>query len=211
MTDPTLVIIAKPPVLGLVKSRLAAGIGAEDALAVYRHLLAIVARTAAAWTGPVLLSAQHLDGWHGTGLEHLPRQLQPPVDLGGRIGAALRWGLTLAPTAVAIGTDCPGLTPAHVRDVAAGLDDAPLAFGPAMDGGYWAIGASAGAPLDLVCAADLPWSTPRLLAVTRQRLQGVGLTWHEGPTLADCDDRADLEAAIAEGLLKWPSTGLSAP
>ena len=211
MTKPALVIIAKPPVLGQVKTRLAAGIGAEGALAIYQQMLAIVARTAAAWKGPVLLSAMHLDGWDGTGLEHLPRQVQPPVDLGGRIAAALRWGLTVAPAALAIGTDCPALSPRRLLAVAAGLSHAPLAFGPAEDGGYWAIGATGTAPLDLICAADLPWSTPDLFAATRQRLDDRGWTWHEGPTLADCDDVSDLNAAIANGLLIWPSTGRPGP
>ncbi len=211
MADPALVIIARPPRHGRVKTRLAAGIGADGALAVYRQLLAIVARVARRWPGPVLLAADGHDGWDGTGLEGWPRRLQPATHLGGRIADALAGGLAVAPAAIAIGTDCPGLHEDHLRAVARGLASAPLAFGPARDGGYWAIAATAAAPLAVACAGDLPWSTPELLAATRARLTAAGCRWREGPVLADCDDRDDLLAAIAAGLLQPAAPTLPTP
>ena len=205
MSDTALVIIAKPPILGQVKSRLAVTIGEAGALDVYRQLLQTVVRVIRDWEGPVLLSAHALSPWEGSGLEHLPRQLQPSTGLGGRIAQALAWGLTCAPRALAIGTDCPGLSVPHLTTVANGLEAAPVAFGPAVDGGYWAIGVTRAAPLELLGAEQLPWSTPDLLASTTASLLARGCTWHLGTTLADCDDAVDLQLAVTSGLLTMPT------
>jgi rSAM/selenodomain-associated transferase 1 len=212
MPEPALVLIARAPQHGRVKTRLAAGIGADAALAVYRQLLAIAATTAAAWRGPVLLAADgDAAAWNGSGLERLPRRAQPAGGLGGRIAAALRWGLECAPHAIAIGTDCPGLRPAHLQHLAAALAAAPVAFGPAADGGYWGMAVGSAPAIPLVAADDLPWSQPGLLAASRQRLAAAGLASATGDTLADCDDADDLAAAVRDGFLAWPHTPAETP
>lgn len=206
MPDPALVIIARAPEPGRVKTRLAAGIGTDGALAVYRQLLAIAAANAAAWPGPVLLAATGAAAaWAGSGLAHLPRRAQPEGGLGGRIAAALRWGLELAPHAIAIGTDCPGLRPPHLQRLAAAVAQAPAAFGPAEDGGYWGVAVAAPAAVAPITGEDLPWSQPGLLAASRQRLAAAGLACAEADRLADCDDADDLAAAVRAGFLAWPS------
>ncbi len=201
----SLVIIAKPPIWGRVKTRLAASIGNDQALAIYGQLLHRVASVAQSWPGVVLLSAEADTGWNGTGLEHLPRRLQPDTGLGGRIDAALSWGLEHADHTIAIGTDCPALSVAALLAVAEGLESTGVAFGPAADGGYWAVAVAAGAPVSLICADDLPWSTAQLLSETRSRLQTANEAWHEGPLLTDCDDESDVISAVAAGLLVMPT------
>jgi rSAM/selenodomain-associated transferase 1 len=206
MTDPALVLIARAPALGQVKTRLAASIGATGALAVYRQLLARAAALQAAWPGPVLLCASgHDAAWNGSGLEHLPRRPQPETGLGGRVAAALRWGLTCAGGAIAIGTDCPALRASHLRHLSEALATAPVAFGPAEDGGYWGVATAAPAAIAAIGDESLPWSTPHLLAASRAHLATAGLDAALGDTLADCDDADDLAAAVAAGLLTWPS------
>jgi len=205
MLDAALVIIARAPQWGCGKSRLAADIGAAAALDVTRQLLDRLAVTQAAWQGPVLLYSSGDDaGWAQTGLGHLPRQTQPAGDLGTKIAAALQWGLTQAPRTVAIGTDCPGLRPQHLRELIEGLTQAPVAFGPAHDGGYWGIAVADPSIIPLVTSADLPWSTPRLLAETTSRLQASAMSSARGTCLADCDTVADLRDAVTMGLLRWP-------
>lgn len=204
MSESSLVILARAPEPGRVKTRLAATLGPAGALAVYRQLLACTAAVAQAWPGPVLLAATG-EGWRDSGLEHLPRQAQPPGSLGARIAAALRWGLARAPRTVAIGTDCPGLDVAALLALVQGLDEAPVAYGPAADGGYWGVAVRDGAPLGPMTADDLPWSQPDLLTASRRRLLAAGCASTLGATLADCDDADDLAAAVRAGLLTWPS------
>lgn len=205
MHDTSLVIIARPPLIGRVKSRLAHSIGEPAALAVYRQLLHRVASVQAAWPGPVCLLAEHEDGWDDTGLAHLARRPQPSGGLGRRIAAGLGWGCNVALQTVVIGTDCPALSLAHLTAVAAGLNaTTSVSFGPAEDGGYWALGVTESAPLALLTADDLPWSQATLFTESTQRLQTHGVTWHCGPRLADCDEVADLYAAVAAGFLHFP-------
>jgi len=206
MPDPALVIIARAPELGRVKTRLAAGIGGPGALIVYRQLLAIVTTAQAAWSGPVLLTASGDDAaWEGTGLAHLPRRAQATGGLGSRIAAALRWGIDTAGSALAIGTDCPGLRSTHLQRLAALLATAPVAFGPAEDGGYWGVAVSDPRAIPVIADDAMPWSTPAILQVSHLRLERAGIAHASGDILADCDDGDDLAAAVSAGFLSWPS------
>ncbi len=201
-----LVVIARAPELGRVKTRLAASLGDPRTLQVYRQLLAHVVRTAQQWPGPVLLASNgNDDAWIGSGCEAWPRQVQAGGTLGARIAAALTWGLQVSPRAIAIGTDCPAISVARLSTVVAGLDGARVAFGPAHDGGYWSIAVREPEVLPLVAADDLPWSQPTLLDVTRERLDRAAIPYALGTTLADCDDIDDFAAAVTAGHLSWPS------
>ena len=206
MPDPALVIIARAPELGRVKTRLAAGIGDARALLVYRQLLEVVSVAQAAWTGPVLLTTTgDAAAWAGTRLGHLLRRPQATGGLGSRIAAALQWGLDAAGSAIAIGTDCPALRHTHLQHLATLLATAPVAFGPAKDGGYWGVAVSDQRAIPIIADDAMPWSTPDILKVSRQRLEHAGIPHATGDTLADCDDADDLEAAVTAGFLSWPS------
>ena len=126
---PQLLIFARQPVLGRVKTRLAADIGDEAALAVYRELLSITAEavTAAKQPATVWLAdaptppPAALPEWPS-----LPWQPQAAGDLGQRMTAAFAHAFASGATAVAIiGTDCPGLRASHLTQafalLAAGL------------------------------------------------------------------------------------------
>lgn len=214
-----LVVIARAPERGRVKTRLAAAIGDDAALAAYRALLAITARAVVAWPGPAALLGA--GSWEerpaeasgaltpraatDDALAALPRRAQPEAPLGSRIAAALRWGLELAPRAIAIGADCPALRVGHLLDLDRLLADAPVAFGPADDGGYWAVGVADTAAIPPLCDDGLPWSTPGLLAASRAALDAIGIRHALGARLADCDDAEDLGAAVRAGLLARPA------
>lgn len=205
-----LVVLARAPEAGRAKTRLAATIGEAQALQVYRRLLAITAEAALAWPGPRwLASAGDPAAFAGTGLERLPRADQPEGGLGVVIAAALALGLDRASAVLVIGSDCPGLREPALAAVAGALAAAPVAFGPADDGGFWAIATRAQSTCELVATLPVPWSSRATLATLRSELAAAGLPSALGPTLADLDTAADLDAAIAAGVLPplWPQAG----
>jgi len=205
-TEVCVVVLAKAPQRGFVKTRLAAAIGDDGALGIYRQLLA---RTAAAlhdWPGAVLLaSAGDPAAFAGTWWQHRERIAQPDGPLGARIAAALRAGLDRRPVAVVVGTDCPGITAAALAAVAERAEPTNVAFGPCPDGGFWAIAGRSRAVADVLAVANVPWSSERTLAVCIDCLAAAGFDSVMGPRLADCDTDEDVAAAVAAGLLAAPA------
>ncbi len=211
MRDVALVVMARAPEHGRVKSRLARTIGDAAALAIYRSLLAITAKAAGKWQGPVLLaSTGDVDRFAGSGLERFANVPQAQGGLGSRIAATLRAGLHLCPRAIVIGSDCPGLTVMHLRSVAARLHEAPAAFGPAADGGFWAIATGHDQVVDALTDAALPWSSPATLVAVRTHLTNLDIASELGPLLSDCDTAADLTRAVNSGELMMPPSSTAA-
>ncbi|MET0681531.1 MAG: TIGR04282 family arsenosugar biosynthesis glycosyltransferase [Burkholderiales bacterium] len=188
-------VFAKAPVPGEVKTRLASVLGAAGAAALHERLVGrTLATAAAAAAGPVELccgpDASHpalaaLARAHGAMLT-----AQGPGDLGDRMNAAFRRALAGAPAAIVIGCDCPALTPDHLREAAGALDEgADAVLAPAEDGGYVLIGLArvAGALF-----AGIRWGESSVLADTRERLAALGWRWRELPTLWDVDRPEDL-------------------
>src|SRR3712207_3493637 len=139
-----LIIFAKAPVLGQVKTRLAATIGDEAALAFYCQTLTDVVnrldgggpwRTRLAVTPDEAVGKAHL--WPTA----TPRVAQGSGDLGTRMGRFLARATRTAPVAI-VGSDIPGLTAAHIEQAFQALRRHDLVLGPATDGGYWLISAS---------------------------------------------------------------------
>ncbi|MCA9628879.1 MAG: TIGR04282 family arsenosugar biosynthesis glycosyltransferase [Myxococcales bacterium] len=203
----TILVFAKQPRPGHVKTRLAprvsADAAAEFALAGLHDTLRIARGVA-----PVELA------WDGD-LDALPRLPSPvPVsqqaqgDLGSRMGAAFETHLAQgASWVLALGTDSPGLPRTALEAACRWLDHAraPRAvLGPSNDGGYWLIGVSAWQPHLLT---DLPWSVPTTLAATRERLEARGYAYRELAEYFDVDEPQDLERLVE----LWRSGDLDAP
>ena len=89
-----------------------------------------------------------------------------------------------------IGTDCPALTPALLRQAANALATHGATVVPAEDGGYVLIGMRQAAPQVF---ADVDWSTGRVMAQTRARLLEIGWRWQEFAPLWDVDRGEDLD------------------
>ena len=194
-----LLIFAREPVLGRVKTRLAATIGPEAALAAYRELLALTAAAVAGAGRPTTLwlaeapappaaPGQPRPEWPG-----LPWRVQPPTpDLGERMRHACAEAFAAGATRVVlIGTDCPGLTAELLQRAFAALATYDLAIGPADDGGYYLLGMNA---LHEALFAGKRWSTPSVLAATLADAARLGLRVAQLPTLPDVDTAADLAA-----------------
>lgn len=193
-------ILAKAPLPGLAKTRLAPALGADGAAALQARLIERAVETARlADVGPVTLWAapdqdhpafQTLAALFGVTLAR-----QPDGDLGVRMLAALT---ATQGAAIVIGTDCPALQPAHLRAAAealAGGVDAVVV--PVEDGGYALIGTREPQP---ALFADMPWSTAGVMAETRRRLTHLSLSWREPARLWDVDLPEDVERLKREGL-----------
>ena len=193
-----LLIFAREPVLGRVKTRLAADIGQEAALAVYRELLGITADAATAAQVPatVWLAEAPMPTadptlprpeWPG-----LPWQVQPPAgSLGERMAQAFATAFAAgASRAVIIGTDCPGLSAELLREAFEQLTTHDVVVGPADDGGYYLLGLRELQP-DLF--ANKNWSTATVLPDTLADAARLGLSVAQLPVLHDVDSGKDLE------------------
>ena len=194
---PHLLVFAREPVLGRVKTRLAADIGAEQALAVYRELLALTAAAATAaqvpatvWLAeapvPAADPAQPRPEWPG-----LPWRVQPAADsLGTRMAQAFATAFASgAGRVVIIGTDCPGLSAEVLRQAFAALATHDVVVGPADDGGYYLLGLR---ELQPALFENKDWSTATVLSATLADAARLGLRVAQLPTLHDVDSGRDL-------------------
>jgi uncharacterized protein len=183
----TLLVIAKQPLPGRVKTRLTPPFSPKEAAALAEaaltDTLAAVAATPA--TRRVLV----LDGlpgrWLPPGFDVVP---QAEGGLDQRLAAAFA-GCT--GPALLIGMDTPQVTPGLLTVDFEGCD---AYFGPAEDGGFWALGL---AEPDPALLRGVPMSTAVTGAVQRQRLAAAGLRIHDLPSLRDVDTAADAEAVAA--------------
>ena len=207
--DCQLLVFARVPALGRVKSRLAAGVGQPAALAVYRELLAITnaAMVAAGVPATVWLadtaSAEPTPAEAREWAAHAAR-CQPEGDLGARMTAAFATAFAAGAARVAIiGTDCPGLRASHLTQAFGALETADVVLGPATDGGYYLLGLRQPQP---ALFTNKAWSTDSVLADTLADVHRLGLRVALLPELRDVDNAEDLAAwnaahpALAGGL-----------
>lgn len=181
-----LVIFAKAPALGRVKSRLARGIGAGAALAFYRRTLSTLLRRVgrdARWSTVLAVTpdggARHARLWP----RHVQRQDQGAGDLGQRMGRVFRARAKGA--VVVIGADIPDIEAPHVARAFRALGTADIVLGPAPDGGFWLIGAKGAARRgDLF--AGVRWSSATTCADTLANLKSRRVAFVD--TLDDIDD-----------------------
>lgn len=194
--DARLLVFAKAPVPGQVKTRLAGRLGTRGAARLYRHLLARTLRTAqVARLCPVELwcAPDSSHGFFGQCRRAYGVRLrrQGEGDLGRRMDRALKQALRESRRAVLIGGDCASVGAAELRaafeQLASGYD---AVLGPAQDGGYVLVGLSRPCPSMF---RKIVWSAPTVLEATRRRLRQSGTRWFELPLGWDVDTPADLK------------------
>ncbi len=142
MRPATLLVFAKPPRIGLSKTRLAAGLGKAAARRIAAFTLARTLRAARASGCRVIIYVapdSALRTGHGrhsfTGFDLKP---QGQGGLTERLGRGFREA-PLGPVFF-IGADAPDVTARRLRDAAAQLRRSDAVFGPARDGGFWLFG-----------------------------------------------------------------------
>jgi uncharacterized protein len=210
MTGPrrALVVIAKEPVPGAVKTRLAATLGAEGAARVAAAMLAdtlagMVEVDAEPWVcfAPPDAGMRMARLAPGFGL-----LAQVEGDLGDRLAGCMAALLGRgADQVVIVGADTPQVPRATYEAAFGLLDQVDVVLGPAQDGGYYLVGAKAALPELFV---GVPMGTDAVLQVTMQRAVRRRLRVGTVPMLRDLDRLEDLQAALAAGELQAsPRTG----
>ena len=191
------VIFAKAPKLGTVKTRLAAGIGAVEACRLYRLWSAQVIRRISwdsRWQTSIAVSPDvevARVGWGSVWPLDIRRIPQGPGDLGARMARVFQ--TQLPGPCVIVGSDIPDLMPRQVEQAFRALGRHDAVFGPADDGGYWLIGVSPRLRRH-VRLDGVRWSTEHALEDTIKAL-GTGKKIALLPDrLADIDTVADLRA-----------------
>jgi hypothetical protein len=183
-----IVVFAKEPVAGRVKTRLIPALGAEGAARLARHLLERTLDQALATGMPVELCGEpDAAGWHPprAGLE---LTAQEQGDLGTRLAAAAARNLE-CDSVLLIGADCPELDRYRLGAAADALLNHDSILHPAADGGYVLLGLRMFNPL---LFEEIPWSTAAVTDATVDRIRRLGCTLHMGETLRDVDEPEDL-------------------
>ena len=203
LVAPALIVIAKAPVPGRVKTRLTPPCtpvqAAALACAALQDTLDAAARTARAGRRVIVLDGEP-GAWVPAGFEVIA---QRGDGLAERLAAAFE---DVGEAALLVGMDTPQVTPALLDAGLAGVAEGDSAFGAALDGGYWAIGLRTP---DAAVFADVPMSMARTGAVQRARLAILGLRPAILPPLRDIDTIDDAFAVAARGAghaLRRPSS-----
>jgi len=195
-------LILRAPRLGAVKTRLAAEVGPESALAIYRALAKRqVRQIPSEWTLAIHFdppeAREEIEDWitsicPGRDVHFHP---QASGNLSERLERAMLDAFAAgAEQAFVLGADCPGLESAYLRCAADGLARCDCVISPALDGGYNTLGLKS-APRGFFRAID--WGTAHVLGQTRSRLREAGLAWRELDPLEDVDDLLSWRRAAA--------------
>lgn len=201
--DTAIAVLARAPVPGAAKTRLAPRLGAEGAADLQRRLtLRTLATATGAAVGPVSLFCAP-DRNHPFFDEcrqrfAIPLHDQCAGDVGARMRHACATLLRGHDRVLLVGTDCPSLTSAHLAHAAELLDDHDAVVWPVEDGGYVLIALRRAAP-ELFAGVD--WGTPQVMAQTRERLRQLGWRWAEPAPLWDVDRPEDYDRLVDSGLL----------
>ena len=184
------IVFVKNPELGKVKTRLAATVGNEQALIIYKKLLD--------YTRNVLLqlndTERHVyyssfvdlaDEWSN---DHFKKFAQKGDGLGERMTAAFQETLETCSKVVIIGSDCAQLTEDHIERAFDMLDSNDLVIGPSHDGGYYLLGMHTYHPY---LFEDIVWSSETVLEDTLNIASFNKLKVAQLEALSDIDNEED--------------------
>ncbi|HJT22082.1 MAG TPA: TIGR04282 family arsenosugar biosynthesis glycosyltransferase [Nitrospira sp.] len=203
-TQGALVIFAKAPISGQVKTRLCPPLSPDEAATLHGSLvLDALERTKRAVMALKLPLDRHLACAPSSTLAFFKimeaRQDvslidQSGDDLGERMHRAFEAMFERGYKRVLIvGTDVPALPLDYYAQALALLDQHDVVFGPALDGGYYLVGLTRPAA---GLFNDIPWSTDRVLSLSRERADDLGFKTALLPEWRDVDTIDDLRALI---------------
>lgn len=194
-----IVVFAKPPVPGLVKTRLVPPLTPEEAaefhLAALDDVLAAAERAAPGRVelhvaGDAAALQRFRERHPGLSLRH-----QTGDELGDRLAHALAGSFERgAARALIVGSDHPTLPAENLVEAFTRLRHADVTFGPSRDGGYYLVGMRRRCwPAARPLFEDIPWSTSRVLETSLERARSLGLKVALLPEWYDVDQADDLD------------------
>ncbi len=198
----SVLVMAKAPRPGAVKTRLEPLLGAGGCAALQAALIGVAGRWAAAVAPGAAYLAYGPDGAREDELRDLvPRSVRlfrdGEGDLGDRLAFATARVLAERPGPLAVvGTDMPLLRSAHALAAERALERADVCLGPALDGGYWLIGLAR--PCPQLFGLGTAWGGPRVLERSLELAEGAGLATALLGEERDLDDEADARALLAD-------------
>jgi len=202
-----LVVMARAPVVGSVKTRLAKRVGAEAACALYRAFIADIAArfSAGPWSLMWAVTPADADLTPLIGSDAVQFAQEGP-DLGARMQSCFaRLLRDHARRVVMIGADAPHLAETAIVAAFSALDQCDAVLMPTRDGGYCLVGLRAAHDI----FSRIPMGTAQVFESTRARLDDLGLRYHLLPASFDIDeleDVAELSRLLARGKVPLPQT-----
>ena len=185
----TLIIFIKNPQLGKVKTRLAATVGDENALYIYKQLLHFTQKLSLSLkVSRALFYSDELnleDDWSNDAFQ---KNVQEGNDLGARMKNAFQKVFLKSKKAVIIGSDCAELTSEILQNAFDALEKNEFVIGPAKDGGYYLIGMNYFEPSVF---ENIEWSTDEVLPKTLEKIKNLGKNVFLLPALSDTDNEED--------------------
>ena len=193
--DTQIIIFAREPVYGQVKTRLIPALGAAGATELYTALLDFTLnKIHSCHLAPVCLgiTPESSTAFFRQRYPFTELQItkQRGDDLGQRMAHALKQSLRHFSRAILIGTDCPFLNRNDLEQAIAALDIHDMVFSPARDGGYVLVGARRSVPGSF---SGIDWGSEQVMQQTRKRLMELKISWQELAQQQDIDDENDLK------------------
>lgn len=202
-----LIIFAKYPTPGKVKTRLGARMGYSLAARLYKVFIDLTLRiTATTSIRDIYVAFEPLER-----AEDFSRLVPETVklfpqkgrDLGERLINAIEFVLNDGATRIVIiGSDSPTLPPAWIEDALRQLQKVDLVLGPATDGGFYLIGLK---QLHYRVFENIEWSSASVLTRTLENVRAMGLPYELLPEWYDLDEMEDLKRAALDdstGMIK---------
>lgn len=192
--DVRVLLFAKAPVAGRVKTRFIPELGVDGALALHKSLIELTWQRItedAQWVVELWMSESGKEQWFCRLCAADQLYVQQGEDLGARMHNALSHALQRAPYVLIVGADCVSLDSAYLREAIGCLRaGADIVLGPAEDGGYVLLGVRHHVPLSIFVGID--WGSERVLEQTCERLNALSLDWQALTPRWDVDVPADL-------------------
>ncbi|HRI20574.1 MAG TPA: TIGR04282 family arsenosugar biosynthesis glycosyltransferase [Panacibacter sp.] len=191
MNTNALIIFVKNPLPGMVKTRLAKTIGAQEAVAVYRQLLLHTYNISIKCNADKFVFYVDFinedDLWSNGSYQKF---LQQGDDFGERILNAFELLFLQGYKKVTIiGSDCIEIETSHLHQAFDFLNDCDVVIGPAQDGGYYLFAMKA---MYKQFFLNKNRGTSLLLQQTLKDISELHLTYHLLPVLSDVDEEKDM-------------------
>lgn len=191
MTTDKLLIFVKNEEAGKTKTRLAASIGDDEALEVYRKLLK-----------HTFDETKTLDAvkevWYSRYIEENDLwslgEYKKKVQIGGNLGERMAHAFNESyrdlkdRKVVIIGSDCAELTGKVLSEAFTSLEDHDFVIGPAKDGGYYLLGMRV---FVAEVFTDIQWSTGSVFEETVEKIKSLGMNFDTLRPLNDIDTIED--------------------